>query len=122
MIEYLPCSSSRSRFHTYIPSKVSNQLKVLSSSLCFRLFFLRVIFYYFFIGKADIQRGETERKIFCPMIHSPSERKGRYYADQKPGASSGSPTRVQGPKALNSPQLPFWATSRELEGKRGCRD
>ena len=24
----------------------------------------------------DIQRGETERKIFCPMIHSPSERNG----------------------------------------------
>ena len=24
----------------------------------------------------DIQRGETERKIFRPMIHSPSERNG----------------------------------------------
>ena len=39
-------------------------------------FFLKIYFYYFFIGKADIQRGETERKIFHPMIHSPSERKG----------------------------------------------
>ena len=30
--------------------------------------------YLFFIEKSDIQRGgETERKIFCPMIHSPSE-------------------------------------------------
>ena len=27
--------------------------------------------FIFFIGKADIQRGETERKIFHPMIHSP---------------------------------------------------
>ena len=39
-------------------------------------FFLKIYFYYFFIGKADIQRGETGRKIFRPMIHSPSERNG----------------------------------------------
>ena len=39
-------------------------------------FFLKIYFYYFFIGKADIQRGETERKIFRPMIHSPSEHNG----------------------------------------------
>ena len=39
-------------------------------------FFLKIYFYYFFIGKADIQRGETERKIFHLMIHSPSERSG----------------------------------------------
>ena len=41
-----------------------------------------------------MQRGkETERKIFHLMIHSPSERNGRCYADPKRGASSGSPTR-----------------------------
>ena len=40
---------------------------------CF-FFFLKIYFYYFFIGKADVQRGETERKILHPMIHSPSER------------------------------------------------
>ena len=40
------------------------------------LFLLKSYFYYFIIGKTDIQRGETERKIFCPMIHSPSERNG----------------------------------------------
>ena len=45
-------------------------------------FFLKIYFYYFFIGKTDIQRRETEKKIFCPMIHSPSERNGRCYADQ----------------------------------------
>ena len=39
-------------------------------------FFFKIYFYYFFIGKADIQRGETEKKIFRPMIHSPSERNG----------------------------------------------
>ena len=38
------------------------------------LFFLKIYFYYVFIGKADIQRAETERKMFHPMIHSPSER------------------------------------------------
>ena len=71
--------------------------------MTFILFFLKIYFYYFFIGKADIQRGETERKIFRPIIHSPSERNGRCYADPKPGASSGSPMRVQGPKALGRP-------------------
>ena len=33
-------------------------------------FFFKI--YFIFIGKADIQRGETERK----MIHSPSEHNG----------------------------------------------
>ena len=40
------------------------------------IFFFFDLFLLFFIGKADIQRGETERKIFHPMIHSPSERNG----------------------------------------------
>ena len=44
-------------------------------------------------------------KIFRLMIHYPSEHNGRCYADQKPGASSRSPTRVQGPKALGRPGL-----------------
>ena len=71
-------------------------------------FFLKIYFsYFYFIGKADIQRGDTERKIFHPMTHSPSERNGRYYADPKPGASSGSPTWVQVPKALGRPRLLF---------------
>ena len=43
-------------------------------------------------------------------------------ANPKPGASSGSPTRVQGPKALGRQRLPSRATGRELEGKQGCRD
>ena len=42
-------------------------------------------------------------KIFYPMIHSPSEHNGRCYANPKLGASSGSPSRVQGPKALGRP-------------------
>ena len=45
------------------------------SHKCLFFFFKDLFFfYYFFIGKSDIQRGETERKIFRPMIHSPSER------------------------------------------------
>ena len=50
--------------------------KLYFMSLSNTLFFLKIYFYYVFIGKADIQRGETERKIFCPMIHSPSECNG----------------------------------------------
>ena len=48
---------------------------------------------------------------------------GRYSVDPKPGASSGSPKRVQGPKALGRPPpLLSQPTGRELDGKRGCRD
>ena len=41
-----------------------------------------------FIGKADTQRGETERKIFCSLIQSPSDCKGLCGADPKPGSQS----------------------------------
>ena len=102
---------------------VNQQMEVLSLFFLFFFnFFLKIYFYYFFIGKADIQRGDTERKIFRPMIHSPSEHNDRYYAGPKPGASSGSPTRVQGPKAAGHPRLLSQATSRELDGKQGCWD
>ena len=48
------------------------------------IFFKKI---YLFIGKSDIQRGgETERKIFHLMIHSPSERIGQCYGDLKPGS------------------------------------
>ena len=80
--------------------------------------FLNISFYW----KGRYTRGETERQIFRPMIHSPSGRNGRYYADPKPGASSGSPMWVQVPKALGRPRLLSQATGRELEGKRGCWD
>ena len=77
-----------------------------------------MIFLLFFsIGKVDIQRGETERKIFHPIIHSPSERNGRCYADPKPGPSSRSPTRCRVPKlwaVLNcspGPQAGSWKGS-----------
>ena len=88
----------------------------------FKDLFLKILFLLFFIGKADIQRGETERKIFHPMIHSTSEHNDPYYAGPKPGDSPGSPTRVQVPKALGRPRLLSRATGRELEGKRDCRD
>ena len=52
----------------------NNVMTVIDSDTLF--FFLKIYFYYFFIGKADIQRGETERNIFRSMVHSPSERNG----------------------------------------------
>ena len=66
------------------------------------------------MGKVDIQKGETER-IFRLMIHSPSEHNSQCYSDLKPGASSGSPMWVQGPKALGRPGLLSQATGGELE-------
>ena len=65
--------------------------------------FLDLYLIFFLILKADIQRGETEKKIFRLMICSLSEHNGRCYADPKPGASSRSRTWVQGPKALGHP-------------------
>ena len=42
---------------------------------------------FIFIGKSDIQRGgETERKIFHPMIHFPSKCNGQCCTDPEPGA------------------------------------
>ena len=94
----------------------------------FRKFFLfkdlfKDLFYFILIGKAGIQRGETERKIFRPMIHSPSERNCGCYASvkPKPGASSRSPTWVRGcriPKlwavlhCFPGPQAGSWKGSR----------
>ena len=64
------------------------------------LLFLKIFIY--FITKSDIQRGgETERKIFHLMIHSPSGCKGWCCADPKPG-----PTWVKGPKALGHLDFP----------------
>ena len=83
-------------------------------------FFLKI--YFIFIGNVDIQKGETERKIFPPMIHSPSECNGRCYANSKPGASSSSPMWVQGPKALGHARLLSRAPGNELDGKWRCWD
>ena len=43
---------------------------------------------------------EREREVFHPMVHSPIGCNGRSCVNPKPGASSGSPMRVQGSKDL----------------------
>ena len=78
-------------------------------------FFFKI--YFIFLLERRIYREERQREDLPS-----SELNGRCYADPKPGASSVSPTRVQGPKALGHPQLLSRATGRELEGKRGCGD
>ena len=82
----------------------------------FSKIFFKGLFYFYWKGGYTDRR---DRKIFRLMIHSPSERNGRCYAGPKPGASSGSLTQVQGPKALGHPGLLSQATSRELDGKQG---
>ena len=49
---------------------------------------LRTLFSLFiFITKSDIQiGGETEKMIFCPIFHSPSDLNSQCCADPKPGA------------------------------------
>ena len=53
---------------------------------------------FIFIGKADIQRGEIERKIFRPMFHSPNERNGRCFAGPKKEPLLGLPRGCRVPK------------------------
>ena len=48
------------------------------------------------------------------MIHSPSERNGRCYADPKPGGA--------GSQSFGPSWTAFPGHRRELEGKRGCWD
>ena len=74
-----------------------------------------------FLLDSQIYRGgeETEKKIFHPMIHSPSTAVagGEPIQSQEPGVSSGSSTQVYGPKALVCPWLLSQATSKELDEK-----
>ena len=98
-------------------------------------FFFKDLFLLFFIGKADIQRGETERKIFRPMIHSPSEPNG---ADTMPIRSQellpGLPRGCRFPKfwavldCFPRPQAGSWKGSRAAGirtgahlGSRACK-
>ena len=81
-------------------------------------FFLKDLLSLFFLLERQIyreerQRGRSSVRWFTLQVS---------YANPKPGASSGSPTRVQCPKALGCPRLLLQDTGSELEGKRGCWD
>ena len=86
-------------------------------------FFFKIYFFIIFslerrIYRDKRQRGRSSFRWFTPQVSAT----GRYYANPKPGASSGSPTRVQGPKALGCPRLLSRATGRELDGNWSCQD
>ena len=86
---------------TMFPSLLS--LQQYCTDIIFKRFYL---FIYWEVRY--IQRGwEAERKIFCLLIHSPSgcNSQTEPTRSQEPGASSRSPTWVQGPKALGHPPL-----------------
>ena len=76
---------------------------------------------FIFIGKSDMQRGETERKISHQMMDSPRAAMagGEPIQSQEPGVSSGSPTWVKVPKGLGHPRLPSQATSWMGSGSAG---
>ena len=104
----------------------NNYLQGISYLIMHVFIFILINFkIHLFIGKSDMQRGgETERKIFHPMIHSPVERNCRCFADPVPSSRnySGYPTQVQDPNALGCPPLLSQATSRELDGKWSWQD
>ena len=79
-------------------------------------FFLRFI--YLFIGQSDIQRGgKTERKIFHPMIHSPSKATADAMLIQSQEPLPGLPHGCRVPKlwaifnCLSGPQAGSWMGS-----------
>ena len=78
-------------------------------------YLLKIYFYYFSIGKADIQRGERERKIFRPMIHSPSERNGPILCRSEARSLFRVSHAGAGSQSLGRPRLLSRATGRELE-------
>ena len=88
-------------------------------------FFKRIyLFNLFFFWKIKCAGGrETERKMFSPMIHLPSDQTGsaKPMQSQEPGTSSWSSTWVQGLKALDS-FFCFPRPQEELGMKRGCQN
>ena len=66
-----------------------------------------------------MQRGETKRKIFHPLIHSSSDHNGQCCDNPKPGATSFFQVSHMGAGSQGfGPSLTaFLATSRELDGK-----
>ena len=83
-------------------------------------FFFKDLFLLCFIGKVDIQRGETERKILRVMTHSPTERNGPILCQSE--ARSLFWVSHAGEGSPSCPRLLSQATGRELEGKQGYRD
>ena len=61
------------QFSPHHPFQEPTDFFALFLNVYIYIYILKIYFYYFFIGKTDIQRVETERKIFRPTIHSPSE-------------------------------------------------
>ena len=66
--------------------------------------------------------GEEDLQSDVLLLKRPQQTGAEPIRSQEPRASLGSPTRVQGPKALGRPPLLSQATSRELDGKHGRRD
>ena len=64
--------------------------------------------------REERQRGRSSVPRFTPQVSAMAD------ANPKLGASSGYPTRVQGPKALGRPRLLSRATGRKLDGKWDC--
>ena len=77
----------------------------------FSKIFLKV--YFIFVGKVDIQTGETGRSSvwwFTPQVSAKADAMQVQSQEHR---------QVQGPKALGHPGLLSQATSRELDGKQG---
>ena len=68
-----------------VKCKFESEVYRLPVSILIDYTFFKDLF-YFLIAKSDMQRGgETERKIFRLIIHSPSERNSHCCTDLKPG-------------------------------------
>ena len=87
-------------------SLLSDTLHIIPYSFFFR-------FIYLLLDSQIYREEERQRKIFLLLIHCWSGHNDWSWANLKPGASSRSPTQVQGPKALSCPWLLSQATIKE---------
>ena len=83
-----------------------------------KTFFLRFIYFYWKVRYTE-RRKDREEELPSSLL---KWLQCWNWANLKPGASSGSPTWVQGPKTLGLPWLFSQATGRELDGRWSCWD
>lgn len=111
--------------HPRIYPPVSDSI-VLSRTLEF--VFIKVIYLKVRVAVKEIEREkvrkrerkkqkERETKVFHPLVHSSDGCNSQGWTRLKPGASSGYPTWMQGPKHPEHTPLLSQATSRQLDWK-----
>uniref|UniRef100_A0A5F9CJ23 methionine adenosyltransferase n=1 Tax=Oryctolagus cuniculus TaxID=9986 RepID=A0A5F9CJ23_RABIT len=90
---------------------------VCAPPFLFYFFFLKIYFIYLKVRVTQREKEkQRDREVFHLLVHSPDGLNSRSSAYLKPGASSGSPMQVQGPKDLGLLLLLSQATAESWIG------